>query len=117
MDTNLTPPAPQPQLHAADYAAFAAAHPAEAALLQTAVTTAVQQVEQPGISGHEKKARAEALTIEILTRVYDGADLFLNLHPAVDFIAKDFLIPLIPKAIDGIVALFNSTGVFGHDSK
>jgi hypothetical protein len=113
MVTNMMPN-PTPEIHKADYAAFAAAHPAEASLLQTAVATAVQQVEQDQLSGPEKKAAAEKLTLEILNRVYDGVDLFLNLHPAVDFIAKDFLIPLIPKAIDGIVALFNQTGIFEH---
>jgi hypothetical protein len=111
------PSAPIQQLHAADYSKFAAAHPSEAALLQTAVTHAVQTIEHgaAGVNGAEKKARAEALVIEILNRVYDGADMFLNLHPGVDFIAKELLIPYIPKAIDGIVALFNGVGVFGHE--
>lgn len=110
------PTPPQPQVHAADFAAFTAAHPAEAALLQSAVTTSVQAVEKDGAgkTSDEKKAEAEALVIEVLRKTYQGADLFLNLHPGVDYIALELLIPLIPKAIDGVVKWLNDIGVFKH---
>jgi hypothetical protein len=88
--------------------------PAEAALLQTVVTTAVKEVEHhmADLPGDKKKELAEQQAIELLQKVYDGVDMWLDFKPYEDFLAKECLIPLIPKAIDGIVALFNQIGTF-----
>lgn len=105
----------QPQ----SFTELAKSNPKEAALLQTVVTAAVKNVEHHlgDLPAEEKKKKAEAEAIDMLRKVYDGVDLFFNLHPAVDFLAKECLIPLIPGAIDGIVALFNKTGEFDHSAQ
>lgn len=98
---------------------LAAEKPEAAALLQTVVTTAVQDVEHhfADLPGIEKKKLAEQQAIELLQKAYDVADIWFGFPSLVDYAAKELLIPLIPAAIDGIVRMFNGTGLFTHNAQ
>ena len=98
---------------------LAAQKPEAAALLQTVVTTAVQDVEHHhgDLPGAEKKRLAEQQAIELLQKAYDVADLWFGFPSLADYVAKELLIPLIPAAIDGIVQMFNGTGFFTHQAQ
>lgn len=93
---------------------LASQHPKEAALLQTVVTQAVKDVEHHlgDLPGEKKAQLAQDQAIDMLRKVYAGADMWFGFNPAVDFLVVECLIPLIPKAIDGVVKMFNGTGVF-----
>ena len=88
--------------------------PEAASILKSIVTSSAKEVEHHfnDLSGEKKKELAQQQTEELLKRTYAFADLALNLPPLAD-LAADFLIPLIPDAIDWAVEMLNKTGIFG----
>lgn len=92
--------------------------PEATALLQTLTTQAVIETEitMQDSTGEEKKKAAEEKVVKVLQQVYGAADLWFGFPAIVDKLAIDVLIPLIPGAIDGIVRMFNGTGIFSSES-
>jgi hypothetical protein len=65
--------------------------PKSADLLSTIVAAATKDIENQlgDLPSDEKKKLAEQQTIDLLRKVYNGADMVFNFHPAADFLVLE----------------------------